>query len=758
MSTPASPRLPEIASSPRPNATPRPKPLARSHTRAVNNCRLERQLEPLRVQAHSWGWHPQEHVFSLADCFDGEYRTACATAREQIVHLSWNGARDSRRFNQALQKLRGIRYSVQPLRLGEVPQRAILANGLLSPRSIQVNSDMELAHDRGGPWLPAEMVVEMGDTTRRRRQRWKLDTSIWAPRRSSSNSGDYYETAASLRRTLEADWSIAKSAHGLRGFIERVQAEAEASAGLSVEPRLVAEEVEEAREVVWDNILLVYGSFDYYCALYSGSVDASGEWDIHTMPFNGWLAFAREAKFVSRSLTPGLLELTFTLVNVDDGATRARIGAAGVAADGHNKKLRLNRHEFVEAIVRIAIVRYVQSGEMDDVSDAIERCCREIATNLPREIEQSSNEFRSRWCYVEATDAVLRKHAVTLRNIYDTYSELHHDMQRRQLTHRRLLSCGEWLAFVGHMGFLRTGNLNILEAKLIFTWSRIRSVSDYSDHSQTRLRNLTFEDFLEAIVRLSLMVALPTDAEVAAVGAEDAGSYLLQLRSRKEELFEFIQTRKRPWHREPTQHASRCVDHLLSLVARIIKLNTSGTKGRAGGPVITKEEAQAFASRSATKASSSLHLSVEAQHDAGTFTTALGAVAARLLQALAQVPTFGGLSQEQLVLVRDSMSEAPFEAGAYVINQGDLGDCFFIILDGEAEAVLEKEEDEDADEEILKRFGQYDVFGERALLKKEPRFASIRARTGLNTLTLTQATFERVMGQPLSELLPDYYS
>ena len=42
--------------------------------------------------------------------------------------------------------------------------------------------------------------------------------------------------------------------------------------------------------------------------------------------------------------------------------------------------------------------------------------------------------------------------------------------------------------------------VSVLEAKLIFSWSRIRSVSDYSDHSQRRLRNLVFEDFLEAIV------------------------------------------------------------------------------------------------------------------------------------------------------------------------------------------------------------------------------------------------------------------
>ena len=57
-----------------------------------------------------------------------------------------------------------------------------------------------------------------------------------------------------------------------------------------------------------------------------------------------------------------------------------------------------------------------------------------------------------------------------------------------------------------------------------------------------------FEDFMEAIVRLALMVALPTDAMIAAVGAEDAGQYIMELRSNPEDLREFIQDNKRQWY------------------------------------------------------------------------------------------------------------------------------------------------------------------------------------------------------------------
>ena len=53
---------------------------------------------------------------------------------------------------------------------------------------------------------------------------------------------------------------------------------------------------------------------------------------------------------------------------------------------------------------------------------------------------------------------------------------------------------------------------------------------------------------MEAIVRLALMVALPTDAMIAAVGAEDAGQYIMELRSNPEDLMEFIQDNKRQWY------------------------------------------------------------------------------------------------------------------------------------------------------------------------------------------------------------------
>ena len=285
--------------------------------------------------------------------------------------------------------------------------------------------------------------------------------------------------------------------------------------------------------------------------------------------------------------------------------------------------------------------------------------------------------------------------------------------------------------------------------------------SELSSHSHRALRLAyvfsrvwQWEDFLEAVVRLSLMIALPTDAEIEAVGAQDAGDYLLALRASQHEMRTFIEARKRPWYKEPTQQAGRCVDHLLSLVTRIVELNTRGAKDL----VVSRDEANAFARRGAQAI---IVHSVESQREEGEFQRALSLVAERLLHTLSQVPLFGGLTQGQLVMLRDSMSEQINEEDDLVITQGDVGDCFFVIIEGSAEAVLERpptKKGAEPEEELLKTFGQFDFFGERALLKSEPRFCSVRVTSKqLSTFTITQLTFEETMGKSLSQLLPDYY-
>ena len=90
----------------------------------------------------------------------------------------------------------------------------------------------------------------------------------------------------------------------------------------------------------------------------------------------------------------------------------------------------------------------------------------------------------------------------------------------------------------------------------------------------------------------------------------------------------------------------------------------------------------------------------------------------------------------------------------YVFTQGDAGREFFVIIEGSAEAVREEAGGE---ERILKEYARLEYFGERALLRSEPRYASVRATSKLHTAKISQASFEEVMGVPLSALLTETY-
>ena len=60
--------------------------------------------------------------------------------------------------------------------------------------------------------------------------------------------------------------------------------------------------------------------------------------------------------------------------------------------------------------------------------------------------------------------------------------------------------------------------LNTFVAKMIFIWSRLRVLNDASDKSVMRLRHMNFKDFMEALTRLSTVVALPIDADLEESG------------------------------------------------------------------------------------------------------------------------------------------------------------------------------------------------------------------------------------------------
>ena len=97
----------------------------------------------------------------------------------------------------------------------------------------------------------------------------------------------------------------------------------------------------------------------------------------------------------------------------------------------------------------------------------------------------------------------------------------------------------------------------------------------------------------------------------------------------------------------------------------------------------------------------------------------------------------------------DALEEHEFQSGDTIIQQGDPGAIFYIIKSGSANAVKEIE----GKSQVVKQYGPGDYFGERALLKNEPRAASIVVTSEKITVaSFTRAAFKKLFG-PLQDIL-----
>ena len=100
--------------------------------------------------------------------------------------------------------------------------------------------------------------------------------------------------------------------------------------------------------------------------------------------------------------------------------------------------------------------------------------------------------------------------------------------------------------------------------------------------------------------------------------------------------------------------------------------------------------------------------------------------------------------------IADALEEVTFEDGDIVVKEGDDGDGFFIIVEGEA--VVTQVDHESGEIRELSRLKNSDYFGEVSLLLDQPRLATVRAAGQLVCVRLDRARFERLLG-PCSEIL-----
>ncbi|KAG1676370.1 hypothetical protein FOA52_001165 [Chlamydomonas sp. UWO 241] len=111
---------------------------------------------------------------------------------------------------------------------------------------------------------------------------------------------------------------------------------------------------------------------------------------------------------------------------------------------------------------------------------------------------------------------------------------------------------------------------------------------------------------------------------------------------------------------------------------------------------------------------------------------------------LNSVPLLAKLTVEAKMELVHAFTEECYAAGMTVITEGEMGDRFYIIKEGEATVIQ-------GDREVNRLF-RSDFFGEQALLRDEPRKATVKASANLTVLALARKTFVNVLG-PLQDLM-----
>lgn len=118
---------------------------------------------------------------------------------------------------------------------------------------------------------------------------------------------------------------------------------------------------------------------------------------------------------------------------------------------------------------------------------------------------------------------------------------------------------------------------------------------------------------------------------------------------------------------------------------------------------------------------------------------------------LEDVPLLAGLKPYERAKIADALETVKFKAGENIITEGEPGDNFYMLENGEAQA------HKSGVDRPVKDYKRGDFFGELALLNDQPRAASIIAKTDCKVAKLGRDGFKRLLGPVESTMRQQEY-
>ncbi len=102
-----------------------------------------------------------------------------------------------------------------------------------------------------------------------------------------------------------------------------------------------------------------------------------------------------------------------------------------------------------------------------------------------------------------------------------------------------------------------------------------------------------------------------------------------------------------------------------------------------------------------------------------------------------KVPLFAHCSKGETAEIASIADEIDVPAGKQLLEEGDRGREFFILLDGSAEVTSKGQK--------VNELGPGDFFGEIALVSRSPRTATVRTTTDARLLVITAGSFRTLL-------------
>ena len=129
--------------------------------------------------------------------------------------------------------------------------------------------------------------------------------------------------------------------------------------------------------------------------------------------------------------------------------------------------------------------------------------------------------------------------------------------------------------------------------------------------------------------------------------------------------------------------------------------------------------------------------------DRETFAAIVSSAASRKREKhesfLKRVPILASLDAYELSQVADALKPETFTAGSAIVKQGEPGEKFYILEEGECHA--------EKDAATVMEYSAGDYFGELALLNDEPRAASVISDSAVKAVSLDRRAFDRLLGR-----------